>query len=279
MTAPTAYTVIIPTYNRKETLCHALDSVLSQTVPAQSVIVVDDGSTDETGAMLEQVYPQVTVLTQDNQGVSAARNRGISATVTPWIALLDSDDRWLPKKIEQQFEAIQNAPTTRLFHTEEIWIRNGVRVNQMKKHRKSGGDVFARSLELCCISPSSVLMHRTLFEQYGLFDTELPACEDYDLWLRIAAGEAVGFVTEPLTVKYGGHADQLSRAHWGMDRFRVYAIEKLLLGGTLNAEQAERARQTLVKKLDILSNGARKRGQLDDVAAYQEKRAKWAEHG
>ncbi|MGC6415731.1 MAG: glycosyltransferase family 2 protein [Bradymonadia bacterium] len=279
MTAPTAYTVIIPTYNRKETLCHALDSVLSQTVPAQSVIVVDDGSTDETGAMLEQVYPQVTVLTQDNQGVSAARNRGISATVTPWIALLDSDDRWLPKKIERQFEAIQNAPTTRLFHTEEIWIRNGVRVNQMKKHRKSGGDVFARSLQLCCISPSSVLMHRTLFEQYGLFDTELPACEDYDLWLRIAAGEAVGFVTEPLTVKYGGHADQLSRAHWGMDRFRVYAIEKLLLGGTLNAEQAERARQTLVKKLDILSNGARKRGQLDDVAAYQEKRAKWAEHG
>ena len=97
--------------------------------------------------------------------------------------------------------------------------------------------------------------------------------------MRIAAGEAVGFVTEPLTVKYGGHADQLSRAHWGMDRFRVYAIEKLLLSGTLNAEQAERARQTLVKKLDILSNGARKRGQLDDVAAYQEKRAKWAEHG
>ena len=279
MTAPTAYTVIIPTYNRRETLCHALDSVLSQTVPAQSVIVVDDGSTDGTGAMLEQVYPQVTVFAQENQGVSAARNRGIAATVTPWIALLDSDDRWLPKKIERQFEAIQNAPTIRLFHTEEIWIRNGVRVNQMKKHRKSGGDVFARSLKLCCISPSSVLMHRTLFEQYGLFDTELPACEDYDLWLRIAAGEAVGFVTEPLTVKYGGHADQLSRAHWGMDRFRVYAIEKLLLGGTLNAEQAERARQTLVKKLDILSNGARKRGQLDDVAAYQEKRTKWAEHG
>ena len=131
---------------------------------------------------------------------------------------------------------LRRTPEARLCHTEEIWIRNGVRVNQMKKHAKSGGWLFQRSLALCCISPSSVLIHRSLFEDYGDFDESLPACEDYDLWLRITARESVAYVEVPQIYKYGGHEDQLSRAFWGMDRFRIQALEACLTGGYLQAD-------------------------------------------
>ncbi|MDE2825547.1 MAG: glycosyltransferase family 2 protein, partial [Gemmatimonadota bacterium] len=214
--------VVIPTYNRADRLPSAIRSVLEQTAPPAEIIVVDDGSTDGTPALV-RTFPGVRYLRQENQGVSAARNHGIGAAKHDWIALLDSDDEWLPGKLERQWGALERDPRYRFCHTDEIWIRKGRRVNPMKKHAKYGGHIFHHCLPLCVISPSSALIHRDLFERFGMFDPELPVCEDYDLWLRICAREPVLYVDEPLLLKYGGHEDQLSRAYWGMDRFRIRA--------------------------------------------------------
>ena len=260
--------VIIPTHDRAAVLGRAIESVLAQTLPPREIIVVDDGSTDGTEALLRSAFPQVRCLRQENRGVSAARNAGIAAATGEWLAFLDSDDEWLPGKLAAQREALERNPDCRLCHAEEIWIRNGRRVNAMRKHEKSGGNIYRRCLPLCVISPSAVIIHRDLFRDYGGFDETLPACEDYDLWLRICAREPVAFVEQPQIVKYGGHADQLSRRHWGMDRFRVRALEKILEADVLGPEDELATRQILVKKCRILAQGARKRGVVDRAEHY-----------
>jgi glycosyltransferase involved in cell wall biosynthesis len=261
--------VIIPSHNRASSLPRALDSVLAQTQPAHEIIVVDDGSQDETSSLLARRYPDCRYLYQPNRGVSSARNLGISQARGEWIALLDSDDAWLPDKLALQTEALGQHPGLRICHTEEVWIRNGVRVNPMRKHAKQGGRIFQRCLPLCVISPSSVVLHKCLFEEYGDFDTRLPACEDYDLWLRLCAHEEVIFIQQPLTVKYGGHADQLSRRHWGMDRFRVQALEKILKSTSLNESDRQATLAVLIEKAGILAQGAEKRSQHSRAAHYR----------
>ncbi|MES9860955.1 MAG: glycosyltransferase [Candidatus Thiodiazotropha sp. LLP2] len=261
--------VIIPSHNRVHTLPRALDSVFSQNLTPLEVIVVDDGSNDGTKALIETNYPQCIYLSQPNSGVSQARNSGIKQARGEWIALLDSDDTWLPEKLQQQMNSLSSSPNLRLSHTDEIWIRNGTRVNQMNKHAKHGGFIFKHCLPLCVISPSAALLHHSLFDEFGLFDPDLPACEDYDLWLRICASEAVDYVDTPLVEKYGGHDDQLSRRHWGMDRFRVYAIQKLLESQKLSGSDRLAAIRTLVKKCKILCQGAEKRGNLERVDQFR----------
>ena len=262
--------VIIPTYERREVVTRAIDSVMAQSYRDWELLVVDDGSTDGTSAMVAERYPNVQVILQENQGVSAARNVGIECSRGDWIALLDSDDVWMPRKLERQMAALAEAPTYRLCHTEEIWIRNGRRVNQMKKHAKSGGHIYLKCLPLCCISPSSVLLHRSLLDDVGAFDESFPACEDYDLWLRVTAREPVLFVEEPLLEKYGGHEDQLSRKHWGMDRFRIRALQGILGEGILSREDEYETRLMLVRKLEILVNGAKKRGTESAVMDFMD---------
>lgn len=261
--------VIIPTYNRADALRRALDSVFAQTHKADEVCIVDDGSSDNTEAIMRTEYPDVRYVKQENKGVSAARNRGVELTEGDWIAFLDSDDEWLPNKLEVQLSALESSPRNRLVHSDEIWIRNGRRVNQMNKHKKRGGYIFPHCLPLCAISPSSVLIERSLFCDTGGFDESLPACEDYDLWLRICQSEEVIYVDEPLLRKFGGHEDQLSRLHWGMDRFRVRALAKLLRAQTLAPDQDAMVRKTLHEKVIILMNGAIKRNKADNVAQYK----------
>ena len=260
--------VVIPAFNRAALLPRALDSLRAQTRAPDEVIVVDDGSTDGTGDLVADRYPEYRCLRQSNRGVSAARNLGIRAARNPWIALLDSDDAWLPDKLAAQEDLVAREPAALLCHTEELWVRNGVRVNPMRKHRKSGGWIFRRCLPLCVISPSSALVHRDLFEQVGLFDESLPACEDYDMWLRVCARHPVAFDDRPRIVKFGGHDDQLSRRHWGMDRFRVQALRRII--DTVRLDEGDRAAaaSTLVRKATILANGARKRGRLEAWRDY-----------
>ncbi|NND82786.1 MAG: glycosyltransferase [Gammaproteobacteria bacterium] len=269
--------IIIPTFNRAEVLGRALDSVRSQCwLEAQDdweIIVVDDGSTDATASLLASDYPEVRVLSQPNSGVSSARNRGLEAASGEWLALLDSDDEWLPHKLRRQFEALE-ASGLQFCHTEEIWVRNGVRVNQMHKHQKSGGWIFERCLPLCAVSPSSTIMHRSIFDSVGLFDENLPACEDYDMWLRVSAQYQVAYVEQACINKYGGHADQLSRRHWGMDRFRVIALEKIL-ATSLSQAQSLAAKEILIKKLSILIAGARKHGNHNLLTDCQRRLDYW----
>ena len=252
--------VIIPTFNRCEFVNLAIRSVLEQTIDVGEIIVVDDGSTDGTESTVRKQFPRVELISQTNRGVSHARNAGIQHASGAWIAFLDSDDRWLPKKIEKQMIAIEHNPEYRICHTDEIWIRRGRRVNPMRKHRKSGGDVFERCLPLCVISPSSVLIERRVFDRCGVFDTVLPVCEDYDMWLRICAVYPVLYVDETLIIKMGGHADQLSRRYWGMDRFRINALERILETVDLEPPKRNAVLRTLIQKIEIYSSGAKKRG-------------------
>ena len=255
--------VIIPTYNRCNLIGRAVESVLRQSFPAEEICVVDDGSCDGTQDFIRSTFPEVKYVYQENAGVSSARNRGLVETSAEWVAFLDSDDVWLDKKLEVQRAACEAAPNFRLIHSDEIWIRNGQRVNPMKKHRKFGGKIFERCLPLCLISPSAVIIERTLFDEVGVFDESLPACEDYDLWLRICCHYPVLYVDRPLLEKHGGHDDQLSKEHWGMDRFRVVALENLLNSSVLNEQQRTLAISAIKEKCLILISGALKRNNLD----------------
>lgn len=259
--------VIIPTYNRRNFLEQAIQSVFSQTYPYVELIVVDDGSTDETSTLLDEFKERLTVLRQSNQGVSAARNRGIRAAGGEYICFLDSDDYWKPSKLEMQLDFFKNHPEIEICQTEEIWIRSGVRINPKKRHRKREGDLYIPSLELCLISPSAVMMRAALFEKVGLFDERLPACEDYDLWLRISHNHPIGLVKTPAIVKRGGHADQLS-AMPELDKYRIQAMVKILESGDLSPEQYHATVLMLSQKCRIYSTGCRKRGRIQEAHYY-----------
>ena len=234
-------------------------------------MIVDDGSTDGTENLVCEKYPEITYLKQNNLGVSAARNAGIAATSDEWLAFLDSDDEWLPEKLQCQMDALKAEPEMMLCHTDEIWIRNGKHVNPMKKHDKHGGWIFDKCLPLCCISPSSVIIHRSVLDEIGFFDQSLPACEDYDLWLRVASSYPVLYISEKLVVKHGGHHDQLSEKYWGMDRFRIQTLEKIILSGNLSDENLNDAKQMLQEKTKIFSNGARKRGRAAEAEKCEQR--------
>lgn len=270
--------VIIPTLNRINTLQRAIDSVIAQSFKSIEIIVVDNGSSDGSVNMLKKNYPTVKLIHEHKSGVSASRNKGIMYAKNTWIAFLDSDDAWDQKKLEKQINLLHNSHDKyRLIHTNEIWIRNGKKINQMKKHQKFGGYIFNKCLALCCISPSSVLIDRSIFDDMGLFNENLPVCEDYDMWLRICSKEAVLFIDEKLTFKYGGHKDQLSKSYWGMDRFRVNSIENLILNYDLNTDQKNKSMATLIKKLKIIINGAKKRNNSSVISEYTKKLKYWEE--
>ena len=258
--------VIIPTYNRGWILRDAIDSVMAQDYKDYELIVVDDGSTDNTPEILKN-YPDIIVLKQKNRGVSAARNAGVQISKADNIAFLDSDDLWLPGKLQSQFNFFNTNPSAQICQTEEIWIRNGVRVNAKKRHRKQQGMIFDRCLDLCIISPSAVMMKKSLFIKVGGFDETLPACEDYDLWLRIASWCPVYLIEEALIIKRGGHSDQLSKIP-GLDRFRIRALKKLLDSGSLKSKQHEAAIKTLQEKCEIYATGCLKRGRVEEAKEY-----------
>lgn len=262
-------TIIIPTYNRGDFLKEAIESVLSQTFADYELIVVDDGSSDHTEDVVRE-FPNIRyVACSENSGVSHARNVGIKLARGKYTCFLDSDDLWVKNKLEVQIRWMEAHSGCQVCYTDEIWIRKGVRVNPMNKHRKYSGDIFAQSLPLCIVSPSSVLMRSSLFDEVGLFDEGLPACEDYDLWLRISLKYPVQFISEKLIVKQGGHEDQLSTKYWGMDRFRVIALEKLLKESSLNDEKRGLVVKTLIQKCGILIQGFTKRGKDEEAKHYR----------
>ena len=269
--------VIIPTYNRCDLLKRAINSVIKQTITPKEIIIVDNGSTDQTYQMVSSLFPEINYFIEKKRGVSAARNKGILESKSKWIAFLDSDDAWKPTKLEKQMEfSIFNQDKYRIIHTDETWYRNKKFLNQLKKHKKSGGNIFKNSLQLCCISPSSVVLKKQIFEEYGLFDENLEVCEDYDMWIRITAKEEVGFLDSPLVLKYGGHSDQLSKKFWGMDRFRIKSLEKNLKNEHFSKSQKINVLDTLIEKLTIVSDGALKRGNKEIFKKYNDKLQDWS---
>lgn len=267
--------VIIPTFNRAAFLREAIDSVLAQTEKDFELMVVDDGSTDDTRELVAEYGGRIRYFFQPNAGASAARNFGIRHASGKFIAFLDSDDLWLPKKLARQMQWMAAHPHILLCYTDEIWIRRGVRVNQKMIHAKAGGWIYPLCLPRCIISPSSVLMRRELFDAIGLFDEQLPVCEDYDLWLRAASRFEVGFMAEPLIVKRGGHPDQLSQRDWGNDRYRVAALRKIHASGVLDETARRLTAAMLCLKCRVLENGFRKRQKLNEAKFYADLREKF----
>jgi glycosyltransferase involved in cell wall biosynthesis len=247
----------------------AINSVLTQSFPDYELIVVDDGSTDSTQAVIAKHEGKLSVLFQDNRGVAAARNLGIRHSSGELVSFLDSDDEWLPQKLQRQLDLFRRGDESFVCHTDEIWLRDGKNVSQKAKHAKQGGRFFERALELCLISPSSVMISRNLLDRVGWFDESLPAAEDYDLWLRLTAFYPVHFVAEPLVIKHGGHGDQLSRVTPAIDRFRIKAILKLLDREDLQPEYRQAAIRELARKCEIVAVGCVKKGKIDEAEWYR----------
>jgi glycosyltransferase involved in cell wall biosynthesis len=254
---------IIPTYNRGPWLKAALDSIFAQDHPVKEVIVVDDGSDDETHEVL-QAYPQMLVLSSQRQGPAAARNLGAKNANCPWLTFLDSDDQWLPNKIKEQVHFHQQQSHIKLSYSDEIWIRKGKRVNACKHHKKENGWIYPRALELCLISPSSVMLSRELFFSVGAFDESLWSAEDYDLWLKISAHHEVHHIAKPLIIKYGGHVDQLSTQP-GIDRYRIIALENMMKDNQLKPSWREQTRLQLLERASRHEKGCRKYGRVHEA--------------
>lgn len=264
--------VVIPTFNRSRTILKALQSVLMQKGVFFEVLVVDDGSTDETSKRVEEAAKgrsEIRYFVQPNQGPSAARNLGIKNAKGSHVAFLDSDDEWLPGKLKTQLEFFEENPTYLICQTEEIWIRSGKRVNPMKKHKKFGGFIFEKCLPLSVVSPSCVMMRREFFDQVGFFDEALPACEDYDLWLRASSRFPIGLIEKPYVVRYGGHADQRSREFPVMDQFRIRSLLNLFNSDNLTLQQKELVTSEIVRKASIVGRGAKKRGKVEEAQYYE----------
>ena len=263
--------VIIPTYNRKSLTIKAIDSVFNQTYQNLELIIIDDGSSDKTSKYIKKKYKRIKIIKQNNKGVSSARNKGIKLANNDWIAFLDSDDRWDRKKLEKQVNYLCINSKYKICHTDEIWIRKGIRVNQHKKHKKYGGHIFDKCLDMCRISPSSVIIHKDIFNKVGLFNEKLPVCEDYDLWLRIASRFPVLYLNEKLTIKYGGHLNQLSNKFWGMDRFRIIALENILNYKLLKKENKNKVKKVLKEKKKIYLKGLKNREKKKEIIYYENK--------
>lgn len=268
MTTP-VISVIIPVYNRRNLLERALESVLRQTCDDFECIVADDCSSDDCASLPQFEYPRINyVRLKYRSGVAKARNVGVLHAHAPWIAFLDSDDEWFPEKLRKQIDYVNRNPTYRILQSREWWIRHGVKVNPPKTHLKREGDLFEISLKRCMITPSSVVLRKTLFEETGGFNEALPACEDYDLWLRITAHYPVGLVNEPLLIRYAGHDDQLSATVPVLDRFRIRSMLGLLEKGILAPHRKKLCIEHLRKKAHIVANGYLKRGKRELYERY-----------
>lgn len=263
--------VIIPTYNRSAFLRSALESVTSQSYPIKEILVIDDGSTDQTVENLTPNFKSVIFIRQENQGVSAARNTGIKKATGEWIALLDSDDLWTVGKIEKQIAHLRQNPKIKACHSGEEWVRNGNPVKVPTRLNKSNDGLFSRSLDRCIICPSSILIHRSVFKKIGIFDEDLPLCEDYDFWIRLLLHYEIGLVKEALVIKQGGHSDQLSTSTWGLDRFRVQSLEKILASEPLNPNQKIAILSVIAHKADLLSKGFSKHEKREEAIFYMNK--------
>jgi len=262
--------VIIPVHNRADKIRDCVQSVIHQTLPAREIIVVDDGSSDFPEHALNNLEQPVTVLrSAENHGVSHARNRGIRQAQSSWLCFLDSDDRWEPQKLQQQWQFHQSHPFYRISQTEDLWIRHGRRVNAKKVHQKPLGWVWKKSLERCLISPSAVMLEKKLLEKTGGFDENLPACEDYDLWLKLSRFHPVGLTPYPGVTRYGGHSDQLSQRFIAMDRFRVTALQHALQTETCPKHQSA-LRKQLNKKIAILIKGYHKHQHSEQATYYEQ---------
>jgi glycosyltransferase involved in cell wall biosynthesis len=276
--------VIIPAYNRYNMLCEAVGSVLCQTFKDFELIVVDDGSTDRTARVGDnglnamrgaQDSPAVapgsfSFLRLEHTGMpGAGRNRGAEAARGRYIAFLDSDDLWMPRKLELQVALMEEDSKYRISHTRELWLRNGKTISQTSQKHTRCGRLFNDSLVKCIIGPSTVMMERALFLENNGFREDLEIAEDYELWLKITSNNPVGYIDQPLTIKRAGHGDQLTSKYGYIEHFRIKALKELLDRDFFSMKERQEAIDELVRKCAIYADGAKKRGKLEEASQYK----------
>lgn len=267
--------MIIPAYNRSGLLAEAIDSVRSQTFTDYEIIVVDDGSTDDTPSLAES--RDLRYIRLEHTGMPGlVRNRGAAQAKGKLLAFLDSDDLWMPDKLSRQLllhgcdtmlgRAEQN---NRITHTREQWLRNGKVISQSKLRHRRSGSLFEDSLVKCIIGPSTVVMDASFFARTKGFRDDLEIGEDYEYWLRITPEADVGYVDMPLTVKRAGHGDQLTEKYGHIEYFRISALKDLVDSRFYSEPRLTAARRELARKCGIYAAGARKRGKTKEAETYE----------
>ena len=269
------FTAIIPTYNRLSLLREAVSSVVAQTNPDLQLIVVDDGSADGTAEFCRELSienPDVMfyILLPHSGMPGKVRNAGARAAKGEYLAFLDSDDLWKPEKLALQVTFFEEHPDIRICHTREIWQRGEKIVSQAGQRHRRSGNIFSDALRKCIIGPSTVMLRRDLFEEFGGFREDLEVAEDYELWLRITAKYPVGYIDEPLVIKRGGHPDQLSEKYGQIEIFRIRALLLNLEAETFEGRQRKLAAGELVRKCRIYAAGCKKRGKYEEADRYRE---------
>jgi glycosyltransferase involved in cell wall biosynthesis len=261
--------VIIPTYNRVDLLLQAIDSVQQQTYGNLEIIVVDDGSQDET-SLLDNRRDLTFIRIPHSGRPGYVRNQGVKACSGELIAFLDSDDLWKRQKIEKQIQYLKDHPEISVCHTREVWLRNGREVSQSGQKHLRQGNIFQDCLKKCIIGPSTVILTTQLFEESGMFHPGLEIAEDYELWLRISSKHRIGYLDEALVIKRGGHGDQLSLKYGHIEIFRIQALLHDVEKGMFKNENLELAHLELSRKCRIYSAGCRKRGREEEANRYLE---------
>ena len=266
-------TIIIPTYNRMSYLQSTIDSILGQNYTQFRIIVVDDGSNDGTADFVRGLRDpeKVEYIRFSHSGLPGkVRNTGARIAKGEYLAFLDSDDLWKPEKLARQVAFFEEHPDILICHTREIWQRGERIVSQAGQRHKRSGDIFIDALKKCIIGPSTVMMRRELFEEFGGFREDLEIAEDYELWLRITAKYPVGYIDEPLVIKRGGHLDQLSEKYGQIEIFRIKALLLNLEAGTFRGDQRDLAARELARKCRVYANGCEKRGKSEEARHYRE---------
>jgi glycosyltransferase involved in cell wall biosynthesis len=182
----TKFSVVIPTYNRAATITRAIESVLAQTYPYVEIILINDGSTDNTEELIKVYRDRIKYISQHNRGSASARNRGISEATGDYIAFLDSDDLWFPKKLERVVVAIQNYPEVGLFYSDSNVLDKNGRLMWIYRSSHIIGNAYQAFMESDFVSTSSVVVHRSCFDVVGVFSESLAGCEDWDMWIRLS---------------------------------------------------------------------------------------------
>ncbi|MCF7869806.1 MAG: glycosyltransferase family 2 protein [Candidatus Omnitrophica bacterium] len=265
------FSIIIPTYNRRQFLKIAIESVLKQTYANYELIIVDDGSTDNTKELIKDYKDsRLNYYYQQNKGPASARNLGIAKARGEFVCFLDSDDRFRINKLEISHRYIKEKSSYKIFHSEEIWYKNGKFLSQKKEHKKTAGFIFDNAVKLCSISISTAVIKKEVFNKIGNFDQNLLACEDYDFWLRVTSQYPIYLIPEALTIKEGGHKNQQSKKYPAMDKFRIYALDKILQTKNLKKEQYQIAYQQLQNKCSVYIKGAALRKKTKEVKKYKD---------
>jgi glycosyltransferase involved in cell wall biosynthesis len=216
--------VVIPTFNREKFITKALDSVMDQTYQDYEVVVMDDGSKDNTREIVENYGKKVSYFYQENRGIASARNEAIKRSSGDYIAFLDSDDYWVREKLETQIDLFDKHPEYGMVASCCSSIRLDGSFREKNRPGKSGWvlrDLFNKNF----IRTSSALIKKECLSRVGLFDEDFRECEEYDLWLRIAAMYPIGFINDSLAV-YVDNAEGISTDSLAGRLFRLKVLEK-----------------------------------------------------